>query len=64
VWIEVKLNVFEPRDVVAGLSDGTDVQILRGLNEGDMVAKTGGFMLDSESQLQQPVAAGGGPGND
>ena len=64
VWIEVKLNVFEPRDVVAGLSDGTDVQILRGLNEGDMVAKTGGFMLDSESQLQQPVAAGGGPRND
>jgi membrane fusion protein, copper/silver efflux system len=59
VWIEVKSNVFEPRDVVAGVSDGGNVQILRGLHEGDMVAKTGGFMLDSESQLQQPVAAGG-----
>ena len=55
VWIEVKSNVFEPRDVVAGLRDGTDVQILRGLNEGDMVAFSGGFMLDSESQLQQPA---------
>lgn len=55
VWIEVKSNVFEPRDVVAGLRDGTDVQIIRGLNEGDMVAFSGGFMLDSESQLQQPA---------
>jgi membrane fusion protein, copper/silver efflux system len=64
VWIEVKPNVFEPRDVVAGVSDGPDVQILRGLREGDMVAKTGGFMLDSESQLQQPVAAGGDPTHD
>jgi len=55
VWIEVKPNVFEPRDVEAGFSDGVNVQILRGLTEGDMVATTGGFMLDSESQLQQPV---------
>jgi len=55
VWIEVKPNVFEPRDVVAGVSDGREVQILRGLNEGDMVASRGGFMLDSESQLQQPA---------
>jgi Cu(I)/Ag(I) efflux system membrane fusion protein len=55
VWIEVKPNVFESRDVVAGLSDGMEVQILRGLHEGDLVATRGGFMLDSESQLQQPV---------
>jgi Cu(I)/Ag(I) efflux system membrane fusion protein len=61
VWIEVKPNVFEPRDVVAGLGDGREVQILRGLNEGDMVATTGGFMLDSESQLQQPAGGEAGP---
>jgi Cu(I)/Ag(I) efflux system membrane fusion protein len=61
VWIEVKPNVFEPRDVVAGLGEGREVQILRGLNEGDMVATTGGFMLDSESQLQQPAGGEAGP---
>jgi len=55
VWIEVKPNVFGPRDVVAGLSGAGEVQILSGLLEGDMVATTGGFLLDSESQLQQPV---------
>jgi membrane fusion protein, copper/silver efflux system len=60
VWIEVKPNVFEPHDVVAGLGDGREVQILQGLNEGDMVATTGGFMLDSESQLQQPVGPAAG----
>jgi Cu(I)/Ag(I) efflux system membrane fusion protein len=57
VWIEVKPNLFEPRDVVAGIRDGSDVQILSGLQEGEMVAVQGGFMLDSESQLQQPGSA-------
>ncbi len=51
VWIETKPNVFEPRNVVVGTSDGTFVQILDGLREGEMVAATGGYMLDSESQL-------------
>jgi Cu(I)/Ag(I) efflux system membrane fusion protein len=54
VWVEVKPNVFEPREVVAGVRDGADVQIIGGLSEGDMVAVHGGFMIDSESQLQQP----------
>jgi membrane fusion protein, copper/silver efflux system len=57
VWIEVKPNVFEPRNVLTGLSGAGEIQILRGLNEGDMVATTGGFLLDSESQLQQPVVS-------
>jgi hypothetical protein len=56
VWVEVKPNTFEPRDVVAGLIDAASVQILSGLNEGEMVAVSGGFLLESESQLQQPVA--------
>jgi Cu(I)/Ag(I) efflux system membrane fusion protein len=55
VWIETKPNVFEPRNVVLGTSDGTYVQILDGLHEGEMVAAKGGYMLDSESQLQEPA---------
>jgi Cu(I)/Ag(I) efflux system membrane fusion protein len=55
VWVETKPNTFEPREVVKGLTDGSMVQILRGLEEGATVAISGGFLIDSESQLQQPV---------
>ncbi len=56
VWVEVKPNTFEPRDVELGARTGQAYQVLRGLNEGDLVAATGGFMLESESELQQPMA--------
>ena len=54
VWVEVAPNQFEPRDVELGVTDGTQVEILRGVREGEMVAQTGGFLIDSESSLQQP----------
>lgn len=54
VWVEVQENTFEPRDVVLGVTrDGQSV-ILNGLEEGERVAATGGFLLDSESTLQKP----------
>jgi Cu(I)/Ag(I) efflux system membrane fusion protein len=56
VWVEVKENVFEPRDVVVGsMREGWSV-ILNGLDEGERVVETGGFLLDSESALQKPAA--------
>ncbi len=57
VWVEIRPGVFEPRDVVPGAQAGSDIQILRGLNDGDRVAATGGFLIDSESQLQAPLLA-------
>jgi Cu(I)/Ag(I) efflux system membrane fusion protein len=57
VWVEVKPNVFEPRDVVVGMSSDTQSEILSGLNEGEQVAVSGGFLIDSESALRQPTAA-------
>jgi membrane fusion protein, copper/silver efflux system len=57
VWVEVQANQFEPRDVVLGAADGGHVEVLRGLREGELVAQTGGFLIDSESALQQPAAA-------
>ncbi len=51
VWVEVSENQFEPRKVVVGgESDGFTV-ILKGLEEGEVVAATGGFLIDSESAL-------------
>jgi Cu(I)/Ag(I) efflux system membrane fusion protein len=57
VWVEVKTNVFEPRDVVVGMSSDVNSEILSGLDEGEKVAVSGGFLIDSESALHQPSAA-------
>ncbi len=57
VWVEVKENNFEPRDVAVGASRDGHTAILSGLQEGDHVVETGGFLLDSESSLQQPASA-------
>jgi Cu(I)/Ag(I) efflux system membrane fusion protein len=59
VWVEVKKNTFEPRDVVVGIQTDDRVEILSGLKIGEAVVRTGGYLIDSESQLQQPAATGG-----
>jgi membrane fusion protein, copper/silver efflux system len=55
VWVEIHPNAFEPRDVVTGVSGEGGVQILSGVHEGEQVAVQGGFLLESESQLQPPA---------
>jgi Cu(I)/Ag(I) efflux system membrane fusion protein len=56
VWVETGPNVFVPRTVVAGALSGEYTEIISGLRAGEMVAATGGFLLDSESRLSQPNA--------
>ncbi len=57
VWVEVKENTFEPRDVIVGATRDGWSAILNGLDEGERVVETGGFLLDSESALQKPATA-------
>ncbi len=57
VWVETQKNTFEPRDVVLGQSANSEYEIVSGLEEGEMIAISGGFLIDSESALQQPSAA-------
>lgn len=52
VWIKTSDGMFEARDVNVGSRFGEKYQILSGLNEGDEVAASGGFLIDSESQLE------------
>ena len=47
VWVETEPGRFAPRVVVAGLTSGAFTEILSGANEGEMVASTGGFLIDS-----------------
>ena len=61
VYVEVEQNVFERREVEIGRSLDDWVEILDGLEKGDTVAYKGGFLLDSELQLNSidTGAAGG-----
>ncbi len=64
VWIEVKPNTFEPRDVTLGISSGSFIEVLSGLEENENVVTSGGYLLESESQLQQPGGTSGGHQHD
>ncbi|MFA6978101.1 MAG: efflux RND transporter periplasmic adaptor subunit [Ignavibacteriaceae bacterium] len=52
VWAKTGDGMFEARNVEIGNRFGDKYQILSGLNEGDEIAATGGFLIDSESQLK------------
>lgn len=52
VWVEVSPGNFSPRQVTVGARTPERVEILSGLNAGEIVAVEGGFLLDSEAQLR------------
>jgi Cu(I)/Ag(I) efflux system membrane fusion protein len=43
---------FEPVEVVTGMRQGSEVEVLSGLQEGDAIVVSGQFLIDSESSLQ------------
>jgi len=45
-------NGFQPAEVETGMWQGSSVEVLSGLNEGDEVVLSGQFLIDSESNLQ------------
>lgn len=58
VWAKAGDGMFEARTVQIGNRFGDKYQILSGLNEGDEIAATGGFLIDSESQLKTGMPTG------
>jgi Cu(I)/Ag(I) efflux system membrane fusion protein len=60
VWVEVKPNTFEPREVRTGPRHGEAVVIASGLSGGESVVVQGGFLLDSEAQLRGTTAGASG----
>jgi Cu(I)/Ag(I) efflux system membrane fusion protein len=52
VWVETTPGMFEPRDVQVGERIEEKLQILSGLKPGEKVAVSGGYLIDSESQLK------------
>jgi len=60
VWIQTGDNIFEPRPVTLGPKSSALVLILDGLQEGDRVVTSGGYLIDSESLLRMPGRRAGG----
>lgn len=58
VWAKTGDGIFEARTVQIGNRYGDKYQILSGLREGDEIAATGGFLIDSESQLKTGMPNG------
>jgi hypothetical protein len=57
VFVDAGDGKFSPRDIKAGVEaeDGM-VEVLHGLDEGEVVVTSGQFMLDGESRLKEAVA--------
>lgn len=58
VWVKTSDGMFEARSVELGQKFGDKYQVLSGLNENDEVAASGGFLIDSESQLRTGKSTG------
>jgi Cu(I)/Ag(I) efflux system membrane fusion protein len=51
-WIETAPGTFEPRNISVGRRGDGFCEALSGLSESESVAASGGFLIDSESQLK------------
>jgi Cu(I)/Ag(I) efflux system membrane fusion protein len=72
VFVSLGTGSFEARAVETGSRFDGRVEIVRGLRPGEPIAVSGTFLLDSETRMRAPAAAGdggkarevGGPGHD
>ncbi len=56
VFVEREMGKYEPRSVVLGVESGGFIQIVEGLEAGEMVVTSGQFLIDSESKLKEATA--------
>ena len=52
VYVEKEKGVYVPRRVKIGYEQDGYYEILSGLKEGEVVVSSGGFLIDSESQIE------------
>lgn len=52
IYKEVKHNTFQMQEIEIGKELGAHYQVLRGLDKGDRIVKTGTFVVDAAAQLQ------------
>ena len=52
VYVDLGNGFFEPRAVQTGLGSDGNVEVLKGLEEGETVSTAANFLIDSEAQLK------------
>ncbi|HEY1008528.1 MAG TPA: efflux RND transporter periplasmic adaptor subunit [Daejeonella sp.] len=57
VWVKIAPNVYQRRMVNTGPEGQYEISILSGINAGDQVVVTGGYLLSSELALRQGGAS-------
>ena len=60
VWIQTKPGMYESRMVKTGIENKTEVEILSGLVEGELVVSSGAYLLNSAFVLKNGANAMGG----
>ncbi|MBI4209705.1 MAG: efflux RND transporter periplasmic adaptor subunit [Deltaproteobacteria bacterium] len=60
VMVQKDPGIFEPREVTLGGESDEMLQVLSGLNEGEIVVTSANFLLDSESQIRGAFSSGAG----
>jgi Cu(I)/Ag(I) efflux system membrane fusion protein len=55
VYVEKREGVFEPRAVGLGVRGDGWIEVVKGLKEGEKVAASGNFLIDSEARLRGVV---------
>lgn len=60
VWVQTSEGMFEPRMISTGIQNKTEVEILSGLQEGDIVVTSGAYLLKSEQIVKEGSNSMGG----
>lgn len=60
VWVKIGKDAFEKKMVRLGVQNKKQVEILEGLKPGEVVAATGGYLINSEYILQKGAGVMGG----
>ncbi len=58
VYVEKEKGVYEPKEVQIGYEQDGYYAITSGITEGEMVVTSGGFLIDSETQIQKGFTSG------
>ncbi len=56
VFVKAGKGTFEPRNVRLGLETGGEIEILEGVESGELVVTSAQFLIDSESSLKEAAA--------
>jgi len=64
VYVEKEPGIYEPREITIGYEQSGYFAVSSGLKEGESVVSSGGFLIDSETQIEQGSTSGHKHGND